>query len=324
MKFPSEVWNGVVPPLVRARALAGTNVFVAETAAGTMLHADERAAQDPHAWRCRAFWNAEEKRWEATVLPGFVNGQDAAINGVPLLDMEHDDGGLVLPLGEIATKPLKFFALLGVRNPEDTGMSVSEAGGVTIVDESWKDAFRPPPRNLAFCDIQLSVARMGMAGAVQIEDMSGTSGRVASFYPRPMTSLLQSRGARPVLQAVREFEPQHPPTLLERLMGTWVDPQEDILHIARVWMLSPPDWEGGPPDSSWTPIPQHFCWWNLGHETRMPEVPRAFQPIQLFTGLAGGFADGIFNQMLAPGNDQMQRVEAAMQTVTAEGRFWTV
>lgn len=324
MRFPAKLWNGVVPPLVREKALAGRNVLITSTRTGTILHADEQAAKPPHAWQCLPYWHDGKKRWETTVRPGFVNGQDASIRGVPLLDMEPGDLGLVLPLVEVATRPPRFFSLLGVRNPLDTTTSVSATGGVTIIDDSWKDAYLPPPRQLFSCDIQLSVARMGMAGEVHIDDATGASGRVASFYPRPLTSLLQSRGARPELQAVPMFQPQMPPTLLERMLGTWVDPQEDILHLARIWLLSPPEWDGGPPDDSWAPFAQHFCWWNLAHATRMPQGPIPTNPIQLFTGLAGGLADGIFNQILSANNDATQHVLAAMQTVTAEGRFWTI
>lgn len=324
MKFPAKVWNGTVPTLVREQVLSGKNVLVANTRLGTILHADEQAAKPAHAWQCRPYWSEEKKRWKTTVRPGFVNGQDAAIKGVPLLDMEDRESGISLPLDEITAAPPRFFSLLGVRNPQETGMSVSATGGVTIIDDSWKDSYRPPKRKLYFCDIQLSVARMGMAGSVQIEDATGTSGRVASFYPRPLTSLLQSRGSRPELQAVPLFKPHTLPTMLDRLMGAWVDPEDDILHLARIWLLSPPEWEDNPPDSSWLPFAQHFCWWNLAHATRMPQGAPPSRPIQLFTGLAGGIADGLFNQMLSWGNDQAQHVEAAMQTVTAEGRFWTV
>lgn len=319
--FSSALWNRTVPPVVRAQARAGRDVFLAETSSGTTIHADERAAQWQHPWRVSAWWHEKLKQWRATVFPGFVNGQDAAIKGVPLLDDDGGDG-LHLPLGEIAAPPPRYFSALGVRDP-DSGFSV-DGDRVQIIDESWKDSMRPPPRKLYFADIQLSVARMGMAGAVQIEDVTGVSGRVASFYPRPVTSLLTSRGTRPELQGVSEFMPHKPPTMLERLLGSWVDPQDDILHVARVWMLSPPEWEEGPPDASWVPVPQQHCWWNLAHATRMPQIPRPFQPIRLFTGLAGGLGDSIGNQILAPLNDKMQQVEAAMQTVTAEGRFWTI
>lgn len=324
MKFSADLWNRTVPPLARETPLAGRNVRLARTSRGTIVSANGRFGW-LHPWSVRAFWDEKQSRWLASVKPGFVNGLDPSIDGVPLLDLEPGQG-MALHFGEIDSKPPKFFSDLGVRDPSGGGFSVTAAGGARVVDTSWQDAFRPPPRRLWSCDIQLSQARMGMAGDVRIEDATGTSGRVASYYPRPLTSLIETRGDRPVLQSLPRFVPQRKPDLMDRLLGAWEDPQEDILHIARVWMLSPPDWpaEAGGPDASWTPFPQHFVFWNLGHGARIPQTPGAFQPITMFTGLAGGIGDSIGNQILAPLNDATPRVQAAMGTVTPEGRFWTV
>ncbi len=323
MKFRASRWNRVIGPLSAARAHAGKFARVARTGAGTILSADEDAQRWPHPWKVSAFWSGPQKCWLATVRPGFVNGLDPTIGGVPLLDLDAGQG-LVLPLSAWAEgKPPVFFAALGVLDPME-GFSIN-GERVAIVDTSWQDAFRPVRRYLWLCDIQLSVARLGLSGDVQIVDGLGTSGNVAIYSPALQSSLVDSRGPRAVLQAVSRFQPQRKPDLLEKVLGSWTDPQEDILHVARVWLLSPPGaTEADKPDQTWQPLPQHFAFWNLAHAARIAKIPRTIPPITLVTGLAAGVGDRINAAMLAPMNDDIQRVNAAMQSVTPEGRFWTV
>jgi hypothetical protein len=324
MKFRASRWNRVVAPLASARLRAGEYARVARTGAGTILSADPAAnPRWPHPWRVTAFWSAAKKRWLATVRAGFVNGEDPLLGAVPLLDLEPGEG-LALPLIRWEEgRPPAFFAALGVRDPME-GLKVGDRG-VSFVDTSWQDDFRPPARQLWRCDLQIAVARLGMAGETTIVEGLGTSGNVAVYSPALQSSLLSTRGPRAVLQAVPRFEPQRKPDLLEKLLGSWVDPQEDTLHLARVWLISPPGaGESDQPDGTWQALPQHFVFWNLAHAARVARIPPVLPPIRLITGLAAGVGDRINAALLAPINDDIQQISAAINTVTPEGRFWTV
>ena len=111
---------------------------------------------------------------------------------------------------------------------------------------------------------------------------------------------------------------------MDRMLGYWEDPQEDILPVARVWMLSPPEFEGDGPDESFTAFVQHFVFWNLAHASRLPEIPQVLKPITLVTGLAAGVGDRINAALLAPMNDRAQQINAALNAVSPDGKFWTI
>lgn len=319
MKIPAREWNKLLAWLVRnAHPLAGENCRISRRSSGTMIMPDARAFRFRHPWQVTPAWNAETKSWWATVRPGFVNGTDPTIDGVPITATPAP--WLGLPFDEISGAPPKFFADLGVRDP-DEGFRTGGSTGVQIVDESWRDDFRPAARRLAKCDVSLSVARAALDGAPTAQD-AGATGQNIDWTPSINTGLLDSRGARPVLQASAAFSPPKTPSLMDRLMGTASDPQEDAILIATVYLLSPANFDG-PINGSWTPYIKGACFWNLAHAPRVAKLGDA-TPIRLATGLAGGMFDGFFNQLLAPGNDAADRIAGAMASQSSEGRFWTV
>lgn len=322
MTFPSHTWNRLADDLAGRVLRAGQNVRLARTAHGVMVTCDPRVGWWEHPWRVSA-WHDGKRGWLARVRAGFVNGEDPMVAGVPLLDMERD-AGLALPFVALDGRPLAFFEAMGVRTAGEGVEVDTRAMTVKIVDTSWQDDFRPAERKLWSADIQLSVARLGMVGDVQIVSGDGQAGNVAVYSPGLSSALLSSRGARATLQTVARFEPHRPPSLVERMLGQWNDPQDDILHVARVWLVSPPDYEGAMPDGSCAAYAQHFVFWNLGHASKMPTIPPVLRPITLVTGLAAGVGDRITAAMLAPINDEAQRINAALNAVSPEGKFWTV
>jgi hypothetical protein len=95
--------------------------------------------------------------------------------------------------------------------------------------------------------------------------------------------------------------------------------------LATVYLLSPEDTPAGAkPGPDWTPYVKHRVFWNLVHAVRSdPPVGRT-ENITIFTGLAGGVADGLINQLLATNNDASAAASEFLANRTVEGRFWTV
>lgn len=322
MKFFSPKWDAMMERLRGNELLAGENARLSRTAQGVIVSADAQAGRWSHPWKVSVVWN-EKRGWLARVKAGFVNGEEPTLNGKPLLELDEGDG-LSLPLGEIEAAPPAFFAAMGVRKPMDNISIDTGAMTMQIVDNSWENEFKPAPRRLFFCDIQITKARIGLIGDVQIVAGEGMGGNVAVYSPRSSSIKIDALGPRPLLIAVSRFAPPQPPSLVERMMGVWDDPQEDILHVARVWMLSPPGNTDGEPDKSWAPFVQHFVFWNLAHASRVPKIASVLRPITLVTGLAGGVGDRVNAAMLAPMNDRAQQINAALNSVSPEGKFWTV
>lgn len=316
MRIPAAEWNKLRAHVVRhAHAIPGAACSVTRAATGTILRGEPNAFRWRHPWFVSPSWDG--KQWTATVRPGFVNGVSPTIDGTPLCATPPPV--LHLPVTEVSSAPPPFFAALGVRDPME-GIRFSSSQ-VQIVDESWRDAFRPPPRRLARCDISLSIARPALGGAVGLQDAAST-GQSLNWTPSIDSTILDSRGTRPIIQASKNFEPPRQPTALDRLMGTAIDPQEDAVLLSTVFLLSPPQYDG-PVDGSWAPYVQHACFWNLAHASRHAEAPDP-KPITLATGLVGGMFDGLFNQLLAPGNEHADRIHAAFASQSHEGKFWTI
>jgi hypothetical protein len=108
-------------------------------------------------------------------------------------------------------------------------------------------------------------------------------------------------------------------------MGRWEDEGFDALHLATVYLLSPEDMSAGSelgPD--WTPYVKHRVFWNLVHAVRFDPPVGRNENITLFTGLAGGVADGIINQLLATNNDASAAASEFLANRTVEGRFWSI
>lgn len=331
--IPATEWNRLLSFVRRyAVPLAGENCTLAETQTGTIIRAKALATGWRHPWQLLPEWDAERKTWVVRFVPGFLDGLDPVLVGG--IDPEKTetsakrredisilDGALPITPAPWTKAPPPFFAKLGVRDPME-GISTGGAMGIQISDESWRDEFRPEPRSLAKVDIILRKARAALSGGVQ--NVAAGSGFNVIYQPSYNTTLLDQLGARGRISAVAEYAPPPPPTLLDRLMGNYEEPQEDIFHLSRLWFLSPPGSTGGGVDETWEPMPQHFVNYNLRCVAPLPEIPRISQPITLATGLAGGMFDPMFNAMLAPGNDAAQQINSALQTVSTAGKFHTV
>ena len=108
------------------------------------------------------------------------------------------------------------------------------------------------------------------------------------------------------LLEIPKWTPQPEPTAEDRFNGTAVEPDTDQIRMATIYMVSQENPDGGDeavPDGTWTPFVQYskHAFWNLAHMAANPQEHIAHST--LTSGLAGGIADRIFANLLAPVND---------------------
>lgn len=282
-----------------------------------------------HPWSTRALWNAERKRWEAIVIvPGSVNAIDPLVPGQTVVDGDTErPAGLCdyprIPLtswrSPVANgEPLlAFFAAKGVRELK-TDSLISEAGGVTTVD-SFEQETALPPRSLLACNLYLAKARATYKAVITEIDGTGSSGVVFDYSVTYGTETLDRKGVRARLQTAAAFPAIHQPTFAERLLGTYEDEGEDRLSICTIYLVSPPNEEGVTPDDRWTPYVQHDEFWPLKHVSPVTAPKESPKPIRIFTGLAGGIGDSLFNQLLSSQNAASQQIMNAVNNTVPEG-----
>lgn len=282
-----------------------------------------------HPWSTRALWNAERKRWEAIVIvPGSVNAIDPLVPGQTVVDGDTErPAGLCdfprIPLtswrSPIANgeKLQAFFAAKGVRSLKSSGL-VSGVGGFTVVD-SYQPESSIPPRTLIACNLYLAKARATYKAVITEVDGTGSSGVVFDYSVTYGTETLDRKGVRARLQTAAEFPAIHKPTFAERLLGTYEDEGEDRLSICNIFLLSPPNEEGITPDERWMPYVQHDEFWPLKHVSPITSPKVSPKPIRIFTGLAGGIGDSLFNQILSSQNEASQRIINAVNNTVPEG-----
>lgn len=310
--------------LDRCRLVPSETAHVGRTADGQVLHLAPPVSPWLHPWSLETRWNVELSRWEARIaVPGFVNGLEAVVDSprteqVSLLDYPW------LPLalrtvGLPGDRIPAFFQALGAKAPA-ANLSITAGGGLSIVDDLES---QQPRRTLCACDIFLAQARPSYRQTITVVDVTGVTGLVVDYAVTYDTANLDLYGRRCRVRVAPQFPPVRRPTWFERLTGSWQDDGEDRLQIATVYLLSPEDVSAGDPDASWTPYVQEHLFWHLRYGSRN-ELPRKPIPaIRIATGLLGGLADAIGNQILAPINELTARLDAALSLTSPEGKFWT-
>lgn len=273
-----------------------------------------------HPWYTTARWTG--KQWTVSIKPGFVNEWDPVIEGigekgadVDLLDRPRIPVSAFRDVGYEDDPIPKFFLKLGVRAP-DSGISI-----LGDVVRTTNDDSSLPRRSLRAVDCYLSVARASYQSRAEQIDASGTSAVVVDYSVTYNTSTLDRYGTRPRLRLAGKFPAVKPPTLAERLMGSFQDEGEDRLLISTVFFLSPPNEPDAPMGPRWTPYVQHNLFWNLQHRARNVAPAKDPEPIRLATGLP--LADLLGNAWLSTINDVSDRILNAVNNTTPEGKFWT-
>jgi hypothetical protein len=286
-----------------------------------------------HPWQVTPSWSFEREEWVARIHPGFVNGLDAEVR----LRTEEAPLETVVRLGGRNGRRVDAWLTEGPQmtlrqwrpiGADATPESVSVSGFETIVE-----SFEPVPeffrslgagedgRLLRATEIMLQQDRLTTG-----TDWTFGAGADGTFAQFNVTyGLPPGARERAYLRTTSRYEPPAPPHPMDRLLGRWEDEGFDALHLATVYLLSPEDTPAGAkPGPDWTPYVKHRVFWNLVHAVRSdPPVGRT-ENITIFTGLAGGVADGLINQLLATNNDASAAASEFLANRTVEGRFWTV
>ncbi len=277
-----------------------------------------------HPWYVTPAWNKEREEWACEINPGFVNGLDPEVRLQASEAPEETLGRLGATqearvdawLTEAPQIPLRQWRAIGDEGLPDTGERMPPFFQALTEGESEKKR-----RLLRACEIVLRHDRIAAGTSWNLG--SGSSGSFAQFS----VSYGRRPGAREraYLRTTSRYDPPTPPDPLDLLLGKVVDEGIDSLHLSTVYLLSP---EGAspesPPDASWTPFVRHRVFWNLIYAVRFdPPVGRT-DDITLYTGLGGGIADGMINQMLAQNNDASAAAMQFLSNRSIEGRFWTI
>jgi hypothetical protein len=311
-------WNArIASQAEQCLILPGVYTFAVRTPRGQILNISPNAGWR-HPWFTEPVWKGD--KWHVWVRPGFVNGMDPEVVGHgDLLDWP------LIPLRAFREFPAeeqtpKFFEQFGVPRKGADSVAVDELGNVTV-DVTERES-TIPKRPLVGCDVWLSVARPAYVSEATVTESGGVAGEVVDYSVRFETSQFDRLGGRARLYVTDKIPEVKPPTIYDRLEGKYQDDGEDRILISTVYFLGPEN--GTPPvNQAWQPFVAHNCFWNLSHRAKNAVPPKAYEPIRIFTGLAGGWGDLVANQTLSQINEVSEVVFNAVNTTDNVGRFWT-
>jgi hypothetical protein len=354
---PSE-WNrSVGPRLKRAEIRAAQRAKVNKTPGGQTIELGDRSKWR-HPWFTQPVYIAAERRWIATVLPGFVNGRapvyrttvremeelpDYGIN--PLNGERHFSRWVFRQPGSRATTtridiPLyhrpaialnfrklgfdgdgdvpQFFLERGVQAKPKDLGQQLLGGGVNVQSLQRK----PGSRLLRASDIVLHQPRTAITSDISIEP-----GIVTGISNVTQTLGLRSAAADDVLKimSTARFAPTAPLAAgIDPLAGNYEEATWDEILVSTVYLLSPP---GVPlesePDSRWTSFVRHGLFWNLSYAQPKFGAKPTDPGVPYIPPLAGGAAQLVINFVTAAINDATQQALNILQAHSMAGHFWT-
>lgn len=303
-----------------------------------------------HPWYTRLAWDPFEEHWTARVKPApcvsDTSDGDPTVS-VPArlappetaerlgLDERSGDGPVDAFLSEepdIILRPdlwravgtdavvadgseavPAYFTERGVLGPQ-----VMDAGGSQVVVRiRGVLADRASARLLRACDLVLTHERARTAVIAQLANLD--------LDEIDVDFLRDASGVRrdPYLQAVREYRDTVVPDSLSLLLGEATDDGRDSIHLATLYLLSPPGTpEGSDPDETWTSHVDHHVHWPLQYVTRFdvvePDPTRITVPApQLGQGQLGRIGE----RFAAAINESFDQLETQLVQVRNEGRF---
>lgn len=300
--------------------------------------------------------------WVFRIKPGFVNGVDpdvvtrAELCQPRTLDrMEGETGKRPAkkePVEALVTEspeiPLGATRLIG-DGAGMTSFDVSASGAIASGFEAVPEFFRSrgvktqsvkfggnlntgiveiatpeedgPKSILRACDVVLTVDRLRAIVEVYpgIAALDGFSAWLYVRYGRNSPPR-----ERPRLQVMDRYTPRIDVDA-GGIMLDAIDPEEDQLKIATIYLLSPAGWNASlPPDGRWNAYVQHSVFWNLNHAAAEIPDPPPMMPLTMRTGLIAGIGDAIGNTILAGLNDAWSQALEQSRSVSMRGRFWTL
>ena len=330
--FSAKTWREWVTKAIRFIPRGGVNCDVSYLAAGI------RISQSPfnfwrHPWYTTANWvfNSDGKSgsWQASVWPGFLNGQDVQIDGVALTDPAtpmltlnfrnptqptsigaDEDGNIVYGKGEDYPA---FFADLGV---------VPTAPGGAL-DSAPYDPNRT--KQLAACDIFLQLPVVSETITAVPNPSAAITGEAAVTYVTTINNTFAASNPNPQLKASSKWVPPVQPSLQDVLNGAAVQPQTEEILIATVYLVSPPDANSDDtPDITWNPYIKYFCFWNLMHSAA-PTKPLGAVGSDLTDPLnVLGFGADVGNAILSEINTEQSQSLAYLAGLPPPGAFWSI
>lgn len=315
-----------------------------------------------HPWYVAMEWDTETAAWVMMIVPGFVRGASvevdvpewlAASRTLNRLGIENpkkpkprwERGDEVVAfLDEWPRIPIakdqfvqvygpdgfnyagytipKYFYDEGVPVPKE--LQINEAGGnfdFKIVETEPVD--EDNKRMLFAVDVTLAVPRPIVEAVPVPGALGNSSNRIEvqvqyaniretnpKIFASPTTTALPEAG---------EYEI----SALDALTGLTPQPATDDLHIARIWMMGPRGVQSEEVGKDWTPVVQHFVFWNVDHtvEIDVTNIDPFYirNPVDfLFSGafVAQDIVDGLNNA-----NDEaVSRLNGAK----IRGSYWTL
>jgi len=322
--FPASVYNNLMAKIRRCNPIAGLNARTRETKAGVILSGEGPSADWDHPWKLHPRWVRHDdgtESWAVAVTPGYINGFDVLVDAEEPLTAD--------PVPFISVKQFRdateegypaFFAKLGAQKPpssdpwESAITSGSMSAEIPMFDEQGGT------RRLMAADIILHVDHAGIRTDTTFADP--TTGRLV--FHSPVITVTSHRYPYHINAVPRYEEPKYP-DMLDRLMGSYDEPNYDVFHLATLWLLSPPDADDDvQPGPDWEAYPQHRVFWNLGYAGVNQFNHRQPEPLTLHTGLMFGLLDPLANSILSPLNDAHASVLNALNETTMRGYFWTI
>jgi hypothetical protein len=290
-----------------------------------------------HPWQLSPYWykNGDKSEWRATVLPGLVNGLPAYIS-MPFkeappsaqarIEKENSEKNLDTDKNALINVYLDEDAKISLNRFVDISSSAPDffkrLGATDPVANRAGDLESTATRLLKSCDIVLTQPRPSLTNRVDY----GLFGSGVQITSAP--GLFVPRNREPFLISTSRFvEKKEPPSFRSVFFNTFVDTGRDEVHLSRFYLLSPTLPLLDPDDLSiWQPYVEYKCHYNLVHATQ--QIPKAKsnyeKPLTIQTGLLGGLADSIFNNLLTGGLNVANDVLSYLNQRDLSGKFYIV
>lgn len=310
-----------------------------------------------HPWQVRPVWISKEAMpaggyWVAVIEAGLVNGLPAAVR-MTVADLNEDQKARVKAEAEAARRPMPpDTAQVDVFVDEQAQLRLNwrrigagATGTTSVVNGEPQTSYEPVP--LFFRNLGVQNAAAGQAGyestptqgvrylaasdlvlnqprvATQSEVIVGAAvdGTIVSVQP----TYLVPPDRQPMVVSFAKFDPPPPPTLTPRdlFFAPFQELLLDQLHLCTLYALSPWNPASDQVNGNWALYFKYNIHWNLAHASRIAEAVRV-QPLTLFTGLAAGVGDTLFNFILSSNNDYAQAAANLIIANNQGGRFYAV
>jgi hypothetical protein len=317
----------------------------------------EKAGQRPHPWQIRPQWVELKTHpaggyWTATVNPGLVNGQPAAMT-MPFsrtppavqarLKAEAKSAKKPQPSGEQRVKvfldeqasvELRWRAIGADAAPEGSAAGNADTGEVRASFEPVPEFFRirgvadanpdllgpqaETERYLRACDIVLTQPRVALANEVTVGAV--VDGSILSANP----TFLVPEDEQPMVTAQAKFVAPSPPTLESFLSQRFADLPFDQVLLATVYALSPSFPDDTLVRGGWSIFVRYYTHWNLAHAGQRIRPRQELPRITFVTPLAAGLLNLQIGEILSQNNDFSQAMLDLYQQTKLGGTFYAV